>query len=115
MQERNESKLAQGVYFVHKKATAVLWAVSLFFAFIPVDNAPCSFCLTWFRDAADAYIDFRDFVPCRVVYDAGLGQVEDALESTDSIGGVGAVDAVCGDAGDGGVILGDTVFGAPLA
>lgn len=65
--------------------------------------------LTGFSDTADTYIDFGNFIPGRIVYDTGLGKVENTLEGTDGIGSGRAIDAVGGDFGDSRVILGNPV------
>ncbi len=61
------------------------------------------------RYPAHAHIDFRNLIPGRVVDDSGLGEIKDALEYPDSLGGARTIDAVRGDAGNGGIILGDAV------
>lgn len=61
------------------------------------------------RDPADSHIDIGDFIPGGIVHHTGLGQIKNALEGTDCVGGEGTVDAVGGDDGDGRVIPGDAV------
>lgn len=56
-----------------------------------------------------AYIDIRNFVPGGIVGDAGLGQVKDALENPDCIGGGGTVNAIGCDGGNGRIISCNTV------
>ena len=58
---------------------------------------------------AHAHINFRNFIPGRIIHDHVWREIKDALENPDRLGCAGAVDAVCGDAGNGGVILGDAV------
>lgn len=65
--------------------------------------------LSRFRNTADAHIDFRYLIPGGIVHHAGLGQIEDALEGTDGVGGEGTVDTVCGDDRYGRIVAGNAV------
>lgn len=58
---------------------------------------------------AHAHINFRNLIPCGVIHNAGLRQVEDPLERAHRIGGVIAVDAVRRDTRDRRIVLGDAV------
>ena len=53
-----------------------------------------------FSDSGYAYIDIRDPVPGRIVYDTGLWQIKNLLEGSDGIGSILAMDTISGDAGD---------------
>ncbi len=65
--------------------------------------------LTRFGNTADRYIDFGNLIPGRIVYNAGLGQIEDTLEGTDGIGSGRAVDAIGSNPGNSRVVLGNPV------
>lgn len=62
-----------------------------------------------FGDAAYAYVDVGDAVPGGVIYNSGLGKVEDSLESFYCFGGGRSVDSICGDGGNRRVVLGYAV------
>ena len=61
------------------------------------------------RDPADPNINSADFIPGTVIGDAGLGEVEDALEGTNSFCGSRAVNAVLDNGWNGRIVSGNTV------
>ena len=62
-----------------------------------------------FGNPRHAHVNIGDFIPCGIVGDAGLGQIENSLEGAHCLRGSGTIDAVRGDGGDGGIISGDAV------
>ena len=62
-----------------------------------------------FRNPAHAYIDFRNLIPGRIVYDPRLRQIKDSLEGTHGVCSVLSVDAIRGNPGDCRVVLGNAV------
>lgn len=63
----------------------------------------------WFGNLSDSHINFRNFIPCGIVYDPGLRQVENSLENPHGISSLLPVDSVCGDHRNGRIIFGNPV------
>lgn len=61
------------------------------------------------RNPGNAHVDFRDFIPGRVIRHSCRGQVEDALEGAHRVGGGRTVDAVRRYGGNGGIVAGNAV------
>ena len=58
-------------------------------------RAPDTHSSTRLRYSGNTYIDIGYFVPCGIVGNAGLGQIEDALEGTNRFRSGGTVESVC--------------------
>lgn len=57
----------------------------------------------------DTHINLGDFIPGGIIYNAGLRQIEDALEGSHGIGSALAVDPISGNRRDCRIIAGDPV------